>query len=151
MARQPGLRPSRHRSNTPEFARSTRVGEQVQREMAGLIREQMRDPRVLMLTVTSVDCSPDMKQARVYVSSLGSAQEQEAALQALRRAAGFLRTRLAERLRLRVVPQLQFAYDRSIEEGVRMSTLIDAAVATEGEHVPEPGMAHPGGDGGEGA
>lgn len=121
------MRQSRH-AVAPTFARSTRIADQIQKELAGLIRGEMKDPRLGLVTITSVDVTRDLKHAKVFVSSLGDASAQALACETLMHATGFLRTQLAHRLRLRGVPQLHFVYDRSVEEGVRLSVLIDRAV-----------------------
>jgi len=115
-----------------EFQRSRRIGELIQRELAEMIASEMNDPRVALVTIVAVDVSPDMRVADVRVSGLGSNEQTEAALGALRGAAGFLRRALGRRVELRVTPELRFHRDTSIEKGVALSNLIDRAVA-EGE------------------
>ena len=111
-----------------EFSRSSRVAEQVQRELAELIRLELKDPRVGLVTITGVELTPDYAHAKVYFTLLGSEQALRETEQALQHAAGFLRTQLSHRLRLRTVPQLRFVYDASVERGARLSRLIDEAV-----------------------
>src|SRR6059036_1210518 len=86
---------------------------------------QLKDPRIGFVTVTGVETSPDLRHARVYVSVLGSEQEQEQSLAALEAAHGVLQGRLARELRLKRTPQLTFEYDPTVERGVRMTRLID--------------------------
>ena len=86
---------------------------------------QLKDPRIGFVTVTGVETSPDLRHARVYVSVLGSEQEQEQSLAALEAAHGVLQGRLARELRLKRTPQLTFEYDPTVERGVRMTQLID--------------------------
>ena len=86
---------------------------------------QLKDPRIGFVTVTGVETSPDLRHARVYVSVLGSEQEQEQSLAALEAAHGVLQGRLARELRLKRTPQLTFEYDPTVERGVRMTHLID--------------------------
>ena len=114
-----------------EYPRAWRVGEQIQRELSELIRSEVKDPRVGMVTVMGVDVSADLAHAKVYVSSLEPAHELDEAVAALNRAAGFLRGRLGRRLRIRTVPELRFLRDDSVERGVRLSHLIDEVVAKE--------------------
>jgi len=111
--------------------RAQRVGEQIQRELAELLRDHVKDPRVGRVTVTAVEVSPDLSHAKVFVTHLAGAEHADEAVTALQRTAGFLRTELAHRMQLYSVPQLHFVYDDSIESGMRMSQLIDDAVASD--------------------
>lgn len=111
-----------------EYSRSTRVAEQIRRELSELVRHGVKDPRVQGATITEVEVSRDISYARVYFSQLEDSPEQIKETEtALKRAAGFLRRELAGIMRLRHVPELRFVYDRSIAEGVRMDALIEAA------------------------
>jgi len=114
-----------------EFPRSRRIAEQVQRELSGIIRLELKDPRVGMITLTDVEVTPDNAHARVYFTVLGDPSRVDEATAGLQHAAGFLRSQLAHRLDIRVVPHLHFEYDASVERGVRVSQLIDAAVAQD--------------------
>ena len=105
-----------------------RVGEQLQRELAMLIRDEIDDPRLGMVSVSAVEVSRDMSHAKVFFSTLGEAPQADASLQVLQGASGYLRKLLGQRLQLRHVPQLHFKQDHSLEEGTRLSALIDAAV-----------------------
>lgn len=109
--------------------RLRRVADQIQRELSGLLRSELKDPRVRLITITGVEVSPDLAYARVFFTTLGDAQSLGRTEEGLRRAAGFLRAQLGGRLKLRVTPELHFRYDASVEQGVRLSQLIDAAVA----------------------
>lgn len=110
-----------------DFARTDRVAEQIQRELAELIRLEVKDPRVRMVTLTSVEVTADYSHAKVFYTTL---QGSEAKIQqGLERASGFLRSQLAHAMKLRVIPQLHFIYDTSIERGAHLSQLIDQAVA----------------------
>jgi ribosome-binding factor A len=107
-------------------ARAEQVANEVQRELADLIRNEMRDPRVGYVTITRVDISDDLSLARVFVSELSTeAGKSGDSVEALRKAAGFLRRELGKRVRLRLTPELRFEADRSIEEGLRMTQLLD--------------------------
>jgi ribosome-binding factor A len=108
--------------------RRARIADQIQRELAELIRLEVRDPRVGMVTLTGVDLSQDQSHAKVHFTVLGAPSDAEQAQEGLQRAAGFLRSSLARRLTTRKVPELAFAYDESVERGVRLSRLIDEAV-----------------------
>ena len=117
--------------------RTHRVAEQLQHELAGLLRTEVKDPRVGMVTVTGVDVSADMAHAKVYFTTLSGIEHSKDAVTALSRTAGFLRSQLSQRLKLFTVPQLHFVYDDSIESGMRLSKLIDEAVADDRKHPPE--------------
>jgi len=105
--------------------RPRRVADQIQRELSEVIRRELQDPRLALLTITSVDASPDLSHAVVYFTCLERAQA-EAAEQALGRAAGFLRSSLARRIKMYTTPQLRFKYDESVERGAHLSQLIDS-------------------------
>jgi ribosome-binding factor A len=111
-----------------DYPRTLRVAEQIQRELADLIRLEVKDPRVGMVTLVGVDVSPDYAHAKVFFTTLGEPAQIEAAGAGLNRAAGFLRSELGHRLHLRGIPQLHFIYDESVERGARLSRLIDEAV-----------------------
>lgn len=113
-----------------EFSRSLRVAEQLQRELAVLIRDEVKDPRLGMVSISGVEVSRDMAHAKIFVSVLGEGQIAKESLEVLTRAASFLRRELGRRMLLRSVPQLRFIHDRSLEEGARMSALIDEALGT---------------------
>ena len=104
--------------------RMRRVNESVRAVLAEAVLE-LKDPRIGLVTVTSVDTSPDLRYATVYVSVLGSERKRAASLRGLDAAHGLLQARLARRLRMKRTPQLTFEYDPSVERGVRMSQLID--------------------------
>lgn len=114
-----------------DFSRTRRIAEQIQRELAELIQLEVKDPRVGLITLTDVEVSQDYAHAKVFFTSLGAAEQAPEAVAGLRHAAGFLRAQLAHRLKLRVMPQLHFIYDTSVEEGMRLSHLIDEAVAED--------------------
>jgi ribosome-binding factor A len=108
--------------------RVRRIADQIQRELADLIRLEVKDPRVGMVTLTDVEVTADYGHAKVFFTLLGTEQALHETEQALDHAAGFLRTQLSQRLRLRTVPQLHFVYDASVERGMRLTRLIDEAV-----------------------
>ncbi len=111
-----------------EFSRATRVAEQIQRELADLLQFEVKDPRVGMVTITQVEVTGDMAHAKIFYSA---AKASDATQQGLEKSAGFLRTQIAKRMLLRTVPQLHFVYDASIDNGIKMAQLIDAARATD--------------------
>jgi len=107
--------------------RPQRLGDLIQRDLSELIRLELRDPRVGMITITSVDVSPDMSHAKVFFTVLEKEKLQQT-LEGLSRSAGFLRSQLAKRIKMYTTPGLRFAYDESVERGDRLSRLIDAAL-----------------------
>ena len=108
--------------------RLRRVADQIQRELSELLRAELRDPRVGMITLTGVEVSPDLAYAKIFFTTLADAESLTRIEAGLEQAAGFLRVRLGRRLRLRVTPEIRFMHDASVERGVRLSQLIDAAV-----------------------
>lgn len=115
----------RHKRSTPN--RSYRVADQIQRDVAELIRE-LKDPRIGMVTVNAVEVSPDYAHAKVYFSLLvGSPDDCEAALN---EAAGWLRNSLFKRLQIHTVPTLHFQFDRTTERAADLNALINQANAT---------------------
>jgi ribosome-binding factor A len=107
--------------------RPQKLGDLIQRELSDLIAREMRDPRVGMLTITSVDVSPDLSHAKVFFTLLQKPQLEDT-LRGLKRSAGFLRSQLAKRIELYTTPELRFEYDESVERGDRLSRLIDSAL-----------------------
>ena len=105
--------------------RTQRLGDLIQRDLSELIRLELRDPRVGMLTITSVDVSPDMSHAKVFFTMLDK-DKLEDTLHGLKRSAGFLRSQLAKRIKMYTTPELRFEYDESVERGDRLSRLIDS-------------------------
>lgn len=105
--------------------RPRKVADQIQRELSEVIRRELGDPRLNLVTLTAVDAAPDLSHAVVYFTCLERAQA-EAAEVVLRKAAGFLRSQLARRIKLYTTPELRFKYDESVERGARLSQLIDS-------------------------
>ncbi len=114
-----------------EFSRARRVGEQIQQILAQLIQREIKDPRVGMVTITAVKVSKDFEIAKVYISVLGDADKIASTMDGLNHAAGFLRTELSHQLKLRSTPKLNFVYDASLEQGNRLTSLIDSAIAAD--------------------
>jgi ribosome-binding factor A len=105
--------------------RADRVAEAIREEVATFLREGAKDPRlVALVTVTAVEVTRDLRQARVFVSMMGSDTERSASLQALDSMTGHLRSRLAKTLRLRVAPELAFKLDESVARAARIETLL---------------------------
>src|SRR5262245_7963463 len=116
---------------TREFERSTRLGEHMRRLLAELIRRELDDPRLGLVSITEVRVSRDLAHAKVYFSLLGKEQDVSSVQTVLSRAAGRLRAELARALTARTVPLLEFVYDASIAQGARMDELIAAARARD--------------------
>lgn len=115
-----------------DYSRALRIADQIQRELADIIRNELNDPRVGMITLTGVEVSHDYSHAKVFYTTLRSESDNFLTGKGLEHAAGFLRSHLSHRLKIRIIPQLHFIYDESIERGMRLSQLIDEAVALEG-------------------
>jgi ribosome-binding factor A len=112
-------------------AREQRIGQEIQRLLPDLIRNEVRDPRVTgLITVTTVEVSHDLAHARVFVTILGEDAAAAATLEALNHCSPFLRSTLSKRMRLRSVPALKFVYDASVERGARLTRLIESAVGS---------------------
>ncbi|OED34433.1 ribosome-binding factor A [Chromatiales bacterium (ex Bugula neritina AB1)] len=137
-----------------DYPRSYRVADQIQRELSGIIRFGVKDPRVpSTLTIAGVEVSKDLSSAKVFVSMFGMEEDQEIreeAVIALNKASGYLRRQLGSRMRLRIVPTLHFRYDSVQEDAVRMSSLIDDAVRSnttpDDSAEIDPGLNRPAGD-----
>jgi ribosome-binding factor A len=112
-----------------DYARTDRVAEQMQRELAELVRTEVKDPRVRMVTLTGVEVARDYSHAKVFYTTLEG--DNAKVQQGLERASGFLRSQVAHAMKLRITPQLHFVYDASVERGAHLSQLIDQAVASD--------------------
>ena len=104
--------------------RMRRINE-VLREVIGATIAELSDPRIGFVTVTSVETSPDLRAAKVYVSVLGSDEEREATLAGLRSSHGVLQSKIAAETRMKRTPTLSFHYDETVEQGVRISRLLE--------------------------
>ena len=113
-----------------EFSRSSRVVEQIKRELAELIRLELKDPRVKFVTINDVEITPDYAHAKVFFTVLETEKRPEIEA-GLKKGSGFLRRELGKRVRIHTLPQLHFVYDASVEQGARMSQLIDEAVRSD--------------------
>ena len=105
------------------------VADAIHQVIAELLLREIKDPRIGMVTVTGVEVTHEFEHAKVYFSVLGDRAQAELSAKVLNKAAGFLRRELARRLKIRIIPQLHFIYDETIEKGNRLSALIDAAVS----------------------
>ena len=113
------------------FSRRDRISEQIRRELAELIRTELKDPRVGMVTLNAVEVTPDYAHAKVFFSLLTGDPEQTQ--QGLNQAAGFLRSGLFKRLHIHTVPTLHFVYDRTSEKAADMNALIAKAVSSRAQ------------------
>lgn len=120
--------------------RTEQVADLLQTELSDLLRREMQDPRLGFVTITGVDVSPDLRNARVRVSCYGDETAQKESMRALRGAAGFLRSQIARRVRLRTIPQLDFRLDHSMEQAeqvqralLALAPELEAAAARERE------------------
>ena len=119
-----------------EFTRAERVSDAIQQELAVLIREHVRDPRVGMVSVTEVEVSRDLAYAKAHISFVGDRSQDEIneGMAALNGASGYLRKLLAASIKLRITPKLNFFFDESGRRGQHLSALIELAVAQDKEH-----------------
>lgn len=115
--------------------RTQRLGDQIQRDISGLIRQRLRDPRLGMVTISAVKVSPDMGYADIYVTILGKTLDEapDEGIAILNAAAGILRGELGRGLRTRIVPHLRFHHDVVTTRGNRMAALITQAVKDDAE------------------
>lgn len=112
-----------------DYSRTDRVGQQYQREIAMILQREIKDPRVSMVTVSEVEVSRDLAYTKVFVTFFNDEPEQiKTALKVLNDAAGFIRSLLGKRIRARIIPELRFVHDPSLNEGIRMSRLVDEAI-----------------------
>jgi len=123
-----------------EFPRARRIEGQLKRLLSELIRREVKDPRVGLITITAVSVTRDLSHAKVYFTPFAGIGDPGIALEALQHAAGYLRIQVRNQMRLRTAPELVFQLDDSLERGARLSTLIhDAVESDRSRHVePEP-------------
>lgn len=115
-----------------DFSRAERVAQQIQKEVAQILQRDLKDPRIGMVTVSAVEVSRDLAYAKIYISALLQEDEKaEIAVKQLNESAPFVRSVLAKSIRMRVVPNIKFYLDTSVNEGIRMSKLVDDAIATD--------------------
>jgi ribosome-binding factor A len=113
-----------------EFTRKDRVSDALQRELSKLIRDEVRDPRLMMANITAVEINRDLANAKIYVTFVGLDSEEKSldATEILNGAAGFLRTRIASEMQLRIAPKLRFIYDHSGKRGQALEALIEQSI-----------------------
>lgn len=113
--------------------RTNRVGEQIRKELSQIIQREIKDPRIGFVTITGVEVTGDLSQAKVYLSIFGSEEQQKDSLRALEKAKGFMRTEIGRRVRLRHTPELLFKIDESVEYGSRIESLLTKIHQEEGD------------------
>jgi ribosome-binding factor A len=114
-----------------EYSRGQRVAGQIRRELAELIQLELKDPRVGFVSLTDVELTPDYAHAKVFFTAMAGTAGVPEILAGLQRASGFLRRELSKRIRIHTLPELHFHYDKSVEEGSRLSQLIDQTVRAD--------------------
>jgi len=118
--------------------RIERLNEQIKRELMDLLRRELSDPRVANVTLTAVESTPDLYHARIYVTTLGGAEERESALAGLLAARSLLRGQLGRRLHIRRVPELEFVWDEVLEQARRIESLLAQVRPPEAPPADEP-------------
>ncbi|MFT9847813.1 30S ribosome-binding factor RbfA [Aneurinibacillus sp. REN35] len=113
--------------------RTNRVGEQIKKELSQIIQREIKDPRIGFVTVTGVEVSGDLSQAKVFISVLGGDEQRSDTLKALEKAKGFMRGEIGRRVRLRHTPDLLFKFDESVEYGSRIESLLHEIKEEKGE------------------
>lgn len=113
--------------------RVPRVAEQMKKEIADILKNEIKDPRLGFVSVTDVELSTDLRYAKVYISVLGDEQAKRESLEVLTRATGFVRREIGQRLSLRFVPEITFKFDPSIERGARIAELLHQVRKEEGD------------------
>ena len=112
-----------------EFARTDRVAQEIQREIAVILQREIKDPRLGMLTVSSVEITRDLAYAKVFVTFFDDSDEVvKESVALLNDAAGYIRSILAKTLRARIMPNLRFVYDKSLAEGIRMTSIVNQVI-----------------------
>lgn len=115
-----------------EFARTDRVAQEIQKEVAMIIQREVKDPRLGMVTVSEVEITRDLAYAKIFVTFFTlEGQNVDKSVEILNEAAGFIRSLLAKRIKARIMPELRFVYDKSMVEGVRMTNLVNKAIAED--------------------
>lgn len=115
------------------FERCQRVAEEMKREIAQILRDELKDPRIGFVTITSVEVTGDLRYAKVFVSIYENAEEQKQTLQALNSASGFVRREIGKRIKLRYTPEIIFKFDDSIQHGAKIAELLHK-VQAEGDN-----------------
>ncbi|MBI0102622.1 MULTISPECIES: 30S ribosome-binding factor RbfA [Gilliamella] len=117
------------------FNRSSRVGHELQKEIAIILQREIKDPRLGMVTVSGVEISRDLSYAKVFVTFLNDDDPQviEQGLNVLNDAKGYIRTLIGKAMRLRIIPEIKFFYDESLVKGMQMSSLVSDVIKQDNE------------------
>lgn len=108
-----------------DFKRADRIGEQLRHEIADILLRKIKDPRLSGISITAVDVTDDLRNAKVFISTYGAASGNEDILKGLKSAAGFIRGEIMHRLQIKRIPELMFKVDTSIERGVRIMEILE--------------------------
>ncbi|RBW47094.1 30S ribosome-binding factor RbfA [Psychromonas sp. B3M02] len=123
-----------------EYSRTSRVSQQVQKELARILQQEVKDPRIGMVTISGVDITRDLAYATVFVTFLTIGdQTNEESLKGLNAASGYIRRLLGKAMRLRIVPEIRFTFDETLTEGLRISELVSGAVKNDKVKLKEAG------------
>lgn len=123
-----------------DYSRTSRVSQQVQKELARILQQEVKDPRIGMVTISGVDITRDLAYATVFVTFLTIGdQTNEESLEGLNSASGYIRRLLGKAMRLRIVPEVRFCFDETLLEGLRISELVSGAVKNDQEKIEESG------------
>jgi len=115
-----------------EYSRASRVSQQVQKELARIIQQEVKDPRIGMVTISGVDITSDLAYAKVFVTFLTiGEQTNDESLAGLNAASGYIRRLLGKAMKLRIVPDIRFCFDETLTEGLRISELVSGAVKND--------------------
>ncbi|WP_019612984.1 30S ribosome-binding factor RbfA [Psychromonas ossibalaenae] len=115
-----------------EYSRTSRVSQQVQKELARILQQEVKDPRIGMVTISGVDITRDLAYAKVFVTFLTIGdQTNDESLEGLNAASGYIRKLLGKAMRLRIVPEVRFCFDETLTEGLRISELVSGAVKND--------------------
>jgi ribosome-binding factor A len=107
-----------------QYQRKERVGDLIKREIAHIIQSELKDPGIGFVTITGVEVSADLKQAKTFYTVLGNEDSKKRSASALRRASGFIQNEIGRRLRLKYIPEISFKFDKSVEYGAHIEELI---------------------------
>ena len=114
-----------------QFKRKDRVGDQIKKEVSQIIQRELKDPGIGFVTITGVELSPDLKNARIFYSVLGDEQKRQSSDQALQRAVFFIQHEIGRKMRLKYTPKIKFVYDHSLEKGARIEKALEKIRSSE--------------------
>lgn len=114
------------------FYRAQRVSEQMKKEIAQILQDELKDPRIGFVTITSVEVTNDLRHAKVFVSVFGDEEDKKQTLEALSKASSFIRKEIGKRIKLRYTPEIIFRSDESIEHGAKIAEILNK-INSEGE------------------